>query len=351
MSVRAEIREVSVRLGGVQAMDGVDVVVEAGQFLALLGPSGSGKTTTLNAIAGFVRPDAGEILFDGRDVTGVPPRERDLGIVFQSYALFPHMTVEQNVRFPLGVRRVPAADARTRVQGALDLVGLGDFGPRPVGELSGGQRQRVALARALVFEPKMLLLDEPLAALDKQLREAMQLEIRALQRRLGITTVAVTHDQVEALTMADVVAVMRDGRIEQVGAPADVYDRPSTLFVASFLGEANRLAVTGGEVPGFGRIGAQRGTAIIRPEQVSLTRSAPSGRLSAKASVQDVTFQGSRARIHCRLAADPASTFAVTMPPSEAAAVASPGAVVWLGVDAERVHIIDEQPAALGGAA
>jgi putative spermidine/putrescine transport system ATP-binding protein len=343
MSVRAEISGVSVRLGAVQALDAVDLTVEPGGFLALLGPSGSGKTTTLNVLAGFVRPDRGSVTFDGKDVTRVPPHSRDLGIVFQSYALFPHMSVAENVDFPLRMRKLGRSERATRVRDALALVGLGEQSNRPVATLSGGQRQRVALARAVVFEPRMMLLDEPLAALDKQLRDSMQLELRRLQRRVGITTVAVTHDQVEALTMADVVAVMCDGHIEQVGSPDEVYLRPATIFVATFLGEANLLPVQAGALAGFGRLAqGTSGKAVIRPEQVAIHRDGTLGdaELRATATIEDVSFQGARLRLRARLQSAPDVELTLSEPPATAGEALQVGDTVELVLDARGIHVI-----------
>jgi putative spermidine/putrescine transport system ATP-binding protein len=227
------------RYGAVTAVDGVDLEVRDGEFLTLLGPSGCGKTTTLGLIAGFFPPSAGEIYLKGRPVAGLPPFKRDIGVVFQDYALFPHMTAGENVAFGLRMRNVERAEMDARVKEALDLVQLRGLGERRPLELSGGQRQRVALARALVIRPAVLLLDEPLSNLDLKLREEMRVEIAGLQRRLGITTVFVTHDQGEALVMSDRIAVMNAGRIEQLGRPAEIYERPATRFVAQFIGRMN----------------------------------------------------------------------------------------------------------------
>lgn len=344
MSVRADLDNVSVRLGETQALDGVSLSIEPGSFVALLGPSGSGKTTTLNILAGFLRPDSGSVTFDGKPVTEVPPRKRDLGIVFQNYALFPHMTVGENVAFPLRMRGMKRAERQTRAQEALQLVGLGEHAHRSVTTLSGGQRQRVALARAIVFEPRMLLLDEPLAALDKQLREGMQVELRNLQRRVGITTVAVTHDQAEALAMADVVAVMRNGKIEQVGAPAEVYLKPASIFVANFLGEANVIPLNQGHIAGFGRMpGSASGHVVIRPEHVAidvLGHGSVSG-LTAEAEVVGLSFQGSRTRIEARLTANPDFALILTQSGEESSASASLGQRIGVRLDESRIHTIE----------
>jgi putative spermidine/putrescine transport system ATP-binding protein len=227
--------------GDVAAVDGVDLEVEPGEFFTMLGPSGSGKTTTLRLIAGFEQPDEGRVFLGGADVTAQPPYVRDVNTVFQDYALFPHMSVAENVAYGLRIKRVPRAERRKRVDQALELVRLGSLGQRRPAQLSGGQRQRVALARAIVNEPQVLLLDEPLGALDLKLRQEMQIELKRIQQEVGITFVYVTHDQEEALTMSDRLAVFNEGRIEQVGAPAEVYERPGTEFVAGFVGVSNVL--------------------------------------------------------------------------------------------------------------
>ena len=238
------LRGVSKRYGGVRALDAVDLDVRSGEFLTLLGPSGSGKTTLLMVLAGFVRPDAGSLRFGDEEVVRTPPHRRGLGMVFQSYALFPHMTVAGNVGYPLRLRRRPRTEIAERVERALETVQLGGYGERRIGELSGGQRQRVALARAIVFEPRILLMDEPLSALDKKLRDRMQIELRALHDTLGMTTVYVTHDQREALTMSDRVAVIDHGRLMQLDDPERLYDEPRSRFVADFIGESTFLPLT-----------------------------------------------------------------------------------------------------------
>ncbi|MDO9708301.1 ABC transporter ATP-binding protein [Paracraurococcus lichenis] len=236
-----ELRDITKRYGAFTAVDGVSLRVDRGQFLTLLGPSGSGKTTILMAIAGFVAPSAGAVLLDGRDITGLPPERRDFGMVFQGYALFPHMTVAENVAFPLRVRGLSRAAREEKVRAALDLVQLSRFAGRRPAQLSGGQQQRVALARALVFDPDLLLLDEPLSALDKKLRAELQEELKALHRRIGRTFVNVTHDQEEALSLSDQVAILNHGKLVQVGPPEALYERPRTRFVADFLGKSNFL--------------------------------------------------------------------------------------------------------------
>jgi putative spermidine/putrescine transport system ATP-binding protein len=245
------------RYGALAAVDGVDLDVARGEFFTLLGPSGSGKTTTLRLIAGFELPDAGHVELAGVDVTARPPYARDVNTVFQDYALFPHMSVLENVEYGLRVRKVPKPERRRRAHEALEMVRLGRLGARKPAQLSGGQRQRVALARAIVNRPQVLLLDEPLGALDLKLRQEMQGELKRIQREVGITFVYVTHDQEEALTMSDRLAVFNDGRIEQVGAPAEVYERPANEFVAGFVGVSNLL-----------ERGGRRFT--VRPEKVRL---------------------------------------------------------------------------------
>ena len=263
--VAVRLEGVVKRFGDVAAVDGVDLDVRDGEFFSMLGPSGSGKTTMLRMIAGFELPSAGRILLHGNDVTNVPPFDRDVNTVFQDYALFPHMNVGDNVAYGLVVRKVPKAERRTRLTEALRMVRLEGFEGRKPSQLSGGQRQRVALARALVNRPRVLLLDEPLGALDLKLREEMQLELKTIQQQVGITFIYVTHDQEEALTMSDRLAVFNKGRIEQVGAPAEVYERPATRFVAGFVGTSNLLRGDAAEA-----ILGTPGTYTIRPEKIQL---------------------------------------------------------------------------------
>jgi putative spermidine/putrescine transport system ATP-binding protein len=247
------LRGLTKRYGTFTAVEDVSLEVGQGEFLTLLGPSGSGKTTILMAVAGFVAPTAGSILLDGREITPLPPEKRNFGMVFQGYALFPHMSVAENVAFPLRVRGLSRADRDGKVRAALDLVQLGSFAERLPKQLSGGQQQRVALARALVFDPNLLLLDEPLSALDKKLRAELQEELKALHRRVGRTFINVTHDQEEALSLSDRIAILNHGRLIQSGAPGDLYERPRTRFVADFLGKSNFLegTVQGADADGF----------------------------------------------------------------------------------------------------
>jgi putative spermidine/putrescine transport system ATP-binding protein len=240
---KVSIRQVYKAYGAFKALDGISLDIQPGEFLTLLGPSGSGKTTLLNVIAGFERPDRGSLMVDDAEFVTRPPHKRDLGMVFQNYALFPHMDVFGNVAYPLKLRKVDAISIRKRVMAALETVHMEPLASRRIGELSGGQRQRVALARAIVFEPKILLMDEPLSALDKNLREHMQIELKRLHRRLGMTTVYVTHDQQEALTMSDRIAVLNCGNIVQLDTPQCIYDQPNCKFVAGFMGETRFLPV------------------------------------------------------------------------------------------------------------
>ncbi|NYT82820.1 ABC transporter ATP-binding protein [Alcaligenaceae bacterium] len=235
------IKGVTRRFGQVDALTGIDLAVREGELLTILGPSGSGKTTLLKVIAGFEQPDEGTVCLNELDITYMPPAKRDIGMVFQNYALFPHMTVAENIAFPLQMRKVPKAECASKVQEVLKLVDLPEFGDRLPKQLSGGQQQRVALARAVIFGPRLLLLDEPFGALDRKLREQMQLEVRRLQRRLGLTALFVTHDQEEALVLSDRIAVMNKGRIAQLGTPQEIYQSPVDRFVAGFIGESNLL--------------------------------------------------------------------------------------------------------------
>jgi putative spermidine/putrescine transport system ATP-binding protein len=266
-AVSVEIRAASKSYGEVRALDNVTLNVAPGEFVSLLGPSGSGKTTLLGMLGGFIQPSSGSIHFGGSDVTLVPPHKRNIGIVFQNYALFPHMSVGENVAFPLRARRLAKACWPEKVRAALAMVGLSGYEARGVAQLSGGQRQRVALARAIIFEPRLILMDEPLSALDKQLREAMQIELRALHRRIGATIIYVTHDQREALTMSDRVAILRDGRLVQIDRPERLHDHPADSFVAGFVGEASLLPVR--------RIDA--GSVALGPAVLRSARTIPSG--------------------------------------------------------------------------
>jgi spermidine/putrescine ABC transporter ATP-binding subunit len=310
IGVGVRLERLSKRFGPVVALDDVSLEVEAGEFLTLLGPSGSGKTTTMHVVAGFESATSGEVHIDRRPVARVPPHRRDVGLVFQNYALFPHMTAADNIAFPLRMRKTPRGEVGRFVERALDLVRLGGLGPRYPRQLSGGQQQRVALARVLVFNPRVVLMDEPLGALDKKLREEMQLEIKHIQQRLGLTVIYVTHDQEEALVMSDRIAVMRAGRLEQVGSPDDLYERPASRFVAEFIGESNALtgtvtgaagpattlALAGGEaVRGPAADVAQpgrRALLVVRPERVRFVDDPPEGWNRLTGTVQEVIYVG-----------------------------------------------------------
>jgi putative spermidine/putrescine transport system ATP-binding protein len=315
MTAAIELREASRAFGTVIALDRVSLAIAPGEFFALLGPSGSGKTTCLRLIAGFDRPDSGEVLLDGNDVTGVPPFDRNVNTVFQDYALFPHMSVAENVAYGLRVRGVKSAQRLRRAGEMLELVRLGSFGDRRPAQLSGGQKQRVALARALINQPRVLLLDEPLGALDLKLREEMQAELKGLQQRLGITFVFVTHDQGEALSMADRVAVFCHGRVEQLDTPRELYNRPRTAFVANFVGSANVIpaelahALTGHRRP-----------FAIRPELIDILspgERTPDGAVTCDGTLLDVLYHGASSRCRVQIGAD--SVLAVARP--EAASV------------------------------
>jgi len=296
----------------------LSLAISKGEFLTMLGPSGSGKTTSLMMLAGFERPTGGKITVAGRDLTNLPPHRRDIGMVFQNYALFPHMTIEENVAFPLAARKLPKPEIATRVKGALERIRMGAFAHRRPPQLSGGQQQRVALARALVFEPSLVLMDEPLGALDKQLREHMQMEIKHLHEELGLTVVYVTHDQDEALAMSDRVAVFNNGIIEQVGPARAIYESPETAFVSSFVGENNHLSgvvssiarelctVTIGEVNieclAVGSLkSGDRAVVSLRPERVSLVHDSDVYANSVKAFAKEVVYFGDHLRLSCQL--------------------------------------------------
>ena len=301
--------------GGQTAVDRVSLNVNAGEFVTLLGASGSGKTTTLMMIAGFVSPDAGEIRIAGKDISRLPPEKRGLGVVFQSYALFPHYTVYENIAFPLRLRNTGAAELDRKVKEVLSLVDLSAYGDRRISQLSGGQQQRVALARAIVFAPPVLLMDEPLGALDRKLRDQLQIEIKRIQRELGVTVVYVTHDQEEALSMSDRIAIMSGGRIAQLGTPDEVYERPQSPFVASFLGESNFINVR--PVSANGKIAdvvctddeslrfsgvlaedarnAQSLVAMIRPEALGIGRSGATNTI--RGTVRQREFLGASVRL------------------------------------------------------
>lgn len=340
------IDRVTKRYGTATAVDDLSLDVQPGEFLSLLGPSGCGKTTTLRMIAGFEYPDGGDILISGRSVLNLPPYRREVNTVFQAYALFPHLTVAENVAYGLQQRRVPKAEQRERVSEALDMVQLRAFADRKPTQLSGGQQQRIALSRALINRPSVLLLDEPLAALDRQLREEMQLELKLLQARLGTTFVFVTHDQAEALSMSDRIAVMRAGRIEQLDAPDAIYAEPASAYVASFIGQQNfvhgTVRATGGAVDTAigviaGRWGGERvaagqpGVAAIRPEYIRLEQGEGGG---VPGRVLGVSHLGETLQVAVRVGED--ATFLSRMPAPTAPRVGVDDAVrcVWDPADA-----------------
>jgi putative spermidine/putrescine transport system ATP-binding protein len=333
----ADVRLVELRktYGPVVAVDRIDLEIRAGEFFTLLGPSGSGKTTTLRLIAGFEDPDRGRVELGGRDVTGLPPYDREVNTVFQDYALFPHLSVAKNVEYGLRIRKVPKAERAKRRDEALEMVRLGGYGARKPGELSGGQRQRVALARAIVNRPRVLLLDEPLGALDLKLREQMQLELKGIQGDVGITFIYVTHDQDEALTMSDRIAVFNQGRIEQVGTPEEVYERPASHFVTGFVGVSNVLERDG-----------RRFT--IRPEKVRMLDdpAAPrDGLITERGVIRDVAYAGAVTRYLVELeAGGELQVVRQNLETSSAEALEQRGRSVEVGWRAEQaVPVADER--------
>jgi ABC-type Fe3+/spermidine/putrescine transport system ATPase subunit len=350
------LRGLQKHYGDTAAVAGLDLDVAEGEFVTLLGPSGCGKTTTLGLIAGFLPLSAGDIRLRGRSVTGLAPFRRDIGVVFQDYALFPHMTAEENVAFGLKMRKVAKAETASRVAAALDLVKLAGLGARRPHELSGGQRQRVALARALVIRPQILLLDEPLSNLDLKLREEMRVEIAELQRALAITTVFVTHDQSEALVMSDRIAVMNAGRVEQVGRPVDIYERPASRFVAEFIGRMNLFPGRVAAGPVGLRVETARGVALelalppglgaatavhiaVRPERARVSlEPPPPDWLAERGQVEQVLYLGAAHEI--RLALESGARSTVEAPNTGAALGLAPGATVWFGAPPEACLVL-----------
>ncbi len=352
------IESVSKRFGdSVIAVDAVDLAIREGEFFALLGPSGCGKTTLLRMLAGFEVPSDGRVVIDGRDMAGVPPNRRDVNMVFQSYAVFPHMSVYDNVAYGLKVTGTPAAEIGQRVTEALALVQLEGYGPRRPDQLSGGQRQRVALARALVKKPRVLLLDEPLSALDAKLREAMQLELVRLQDAVGITFVIVTHDQDEALSMADRIAVMEGGRVRQVATPAELYESPASRFVADFIGKMNLFqgwvedgaagrrvvveALSGCACPApEGPAGREVGVAL-RPEKVRVSDARPDdAALAFEAVVETAAYHGSVTHLHLRTGAGTRVSATVTNA-SRAARLPHAGERMWVTFDSRDLVVLE----------
>jgi putative spermidine/putrescine transport system ATP-binding protein len=356
-SLPIAIQEVSKTYGAVSALDRIDLDIASGEFLTLLGPSGSGKTTLLMVLAGFTRPDCGSLKFGGAEVIRLPPHKRDVGMVFQSYALFPHMNVAANIAFPLRLRGIRGTEAARRVEAALATVELAGYGDRRVEQLSGGQKQRVALARAIVFEPRILLMDEPLSALDKQLREHMQIELRRLHERLGMTTVYVTHDQREALTMSDRVAVIHRGRIMQLDAPRLLYERPVNRFVAEFIGESAFLPVERSGDAFFcagqrlklptGKLPTGPCRLMLRPERLQLLASAVPEHMNAlRGRVRHMVYQGDSFLLQVALSEDAEISMRGASTSSAMAAVPRPGDMVTLGLEAEDTLLLPDEPAA-----
>jgi spermidine/putrescine transport system ATP-binding protein len=366
------LSEPSVRLDGVTkafgdfvAVQEMDLEIAQGEFFTMLGPSGCGKTTTLRMIAGFEQPTTGRVQIEGTDVAGLPAHQRPTNTVFQSYALFPHMSVAENVAYGLKRQKLPKDEVEERVRKELDRVGLGGEGHRKPNQLSGGQQQRVALARAVVNLPKVLLLDEPLGALDLKLRKGLQIELKRIQREVGITFVYVTHDQEEALTMSDRIAVMNNGVIEQVAGPEDVYERPTTTFVAGFIGVSNLMPATvlsangsratvrldaGGEFESDNRelVSGERCHAVVRPEKLSVLRrdeAAPTGHPSVDGTVQSSVFLGTATQIVVMLAGDvPITVLVPNADEAERQRLPGGGADVRLTWAPEHIHVVKESP-------
>lgn len=310
---KIQLENISKYFGKFAAVDSVNLEINDGEFVTILGPSGSGKTTLLTLIAGFEDPTLGKILINGTDVIGLPPEKRNIGLLFQSYALFPHMTVYENIAFPLNVRKVPKQEIKGKVKDALSKVRLNEYGDRKISELSGGQQQRVALARSFVFEPSILLLDEPMSALDRKLRQDLQIEMRKLHESLGITTISVTHDQEEALTMSDRILILNHGKIEQFGTPAELYGKPANKFVAGFLGTANffdgtvKLENNGKEIfvsdsghqiemenSGLGH--GEQACLLVRPENIKMNYVSEGAKDGIRGKIQAVIYLGSNSK-------------------------------------------------------
>jgi putative spermidine/putrescine transport system ATP-binding protein len=364
-AVALQVEAVERSFGQVRALAGIDLSVHLGELLTILGPSGSGKTTLLKAIAGFEILDRGTIALAGRNVTDLAPARREIGMVFQNYALFPHMKVFDNVAFPLRMRRVAAAHLAEQVRGVLDMVALGELANRYPSQLSGGQQQRVALARAIVFNPKLLLLDEPFGALDRKLRESMQLEVRRLQQRLGLTTILITHDQEEALIMSDRIAVMRDGQVHQIGAPEAIYARPCDAFVAAFVGESNLIDGRIDSInQGRARIARPDGrsllalvnadlsvgddvTVLLRPEMPWLIRDASRSENEFRGRIAETIYLGNS--IKYRLVADDGFDLIVRWPMSADSRSLPLGSEIAIGWSAADGHLLRHASGAPAG--
>ncbi|RQS26460.1 MULTISPECIES: ABC transporter ATP-binding protein [unclassified Burkholderia] len=351
MKASVSIRHLSKSYGASTVLDDVSLDIGAGEFLTLLGPSGSGKTTLLMLLAGFTRASSGSIDVGGVELLTMPPHRREIGVVFQNYALFPHMSVAENVGYPLRLRGVDPAARRRRVEAMLEVVQLEEFGARGIGALSGGQRQRVALARALIFEPQILLLDEPLSALDKQLRERMQIEIRRLHAHFGTTTINVTHDQQEALTLSDRIAIVNGGRIAQVGTPAEIYGRPRSRFVAQFVGDTcmvplrreGRAAWLGGvEVESAMPGEADPGDVwlALRPEWLAIVEGPRSDALCFEAVIRNCIYRGDSEVVYADL--DGGHEVKIALPAATGIARPVPGGRVTVALPRERVVIVGE---------
>ena len=355
ISLPISIGDVTKTYGRTAALDNVNLEIASGEFITLLGPSGSGKTTLLMVLAGFIRPNSGQIRFGEREVTLLPPHKRDVGMVFQNYALFPHMTVARNLAYPLKLRGIARAEVEERVARALDMVQLVGFGERQVDQLSGGQRQRVALARAIIFEPRILLMDEPLSALDKKLREQMQIEVRHLHQRLGMTTVYVTHDQREALTMSDRIAVINHGRLRQIDKPQDLYERPNNRFIAEFIGESHFLPV---EVRGGAAYLGERALRlaepprhqapaqflVLRPEKLKIVEATDAADLNVfSGQVKEFVYQGESSLLYVALA--DGQPIAIRQPAGNAQRAPLPGSPITLGLaPADTIIVPSEEP-------
>ena len=352
------IRAATKTYGDIHALDHVDLDVQSGEFLTLLGPSGSGKTTLLMVLAGFTRPDSGSLRFGDEEVIRMPPHKREVGMVFQNYALFPHMDVAANIGFPLKMRGASKDDINNRVENALATVQLQGYGDRRITQLSGGQKQRVALARAIVFEPRILLMDEPLSALDKKLREHMQIELRRLHEKLGMTTVYVTHDQREALTMSDRVAVINHGKLVQLDEPRKIYDHPATPFVANFIGESTLLPVEhiggnpcyhGTPLRMSGQNSARGNLLMLRPERLVLL---PGGESAAyncfRGKVGDVVYQGESFVVYVTLGDGAEVAVRSVSQQQSLAAAPTPGSEITLGLHPDETVLIPGEASEAG---
>ncbi|MFK7859337.1 MAG: ABC transporter ATP-binding protein [Granulosicoccus sp.] len=348
------IQSVTKTYGDVYALNNVSIDVRSGEFLTLLGPSGSGKTTLLMVLAGFTRPDSGSLMFGEQEVIRTAPHKRNVGMVFQNYALFPHMSVAGNVSYPLRLRKVDKLEAKQRVERALETVQLGGFGDRGVHQLSGGQRQRVALARAIVFEPRILLMDEPLSALDKKLRDRMQIELRELHDTLGMTTVYVTHDQREALTMSDRIAVINDGQVKQLADPATLYNQPANRFVADFIGDSTFLPLTrSGKDALYGGKSVKTKTPVpdrgdlhllIRPERVSVVTDDEPEMNILEATVNNVVYQGDTYLLYVTLQDGAKLSVRGMVLGNTISSLPEAGALVRLGVHRDDAMLIVDEP-------